>query len=234
MEETIQNQPITPVQPTQIIEQPKSQFNIFLSIILSALITGGLIYWWQSRVTQSTVSQLQSQIDNLQNQLSQSVVPQSTTQPTTTTVPSTSQAPDKTASWQTHADYTTAYSIKYPQGWRKVDFGKGSIGVGPSEVGEDVKWAVNVYDSSATSIEQLISEIGKQFPDRKEKREEVVLWAGGAKIKAIKVTVTTPQISDWLSETIIFEQEGKIFSIGNGAIKDSNFELFYNSFTRLG
>jgi len=233
MNETIQNQPITPIQPAPIIEQPKSQFNIFLSIILSAFITGGLVYWWQSRVTQSTVGQLQSQIDNLQNQLSQSTVPQPTS-PSTTSIPTPSQSSDKTATWQIHTDYMTAYSIKYPKGWRKVDFGKGSIGVGPADVGEDVKWVVNIYDSSATSIDNLISDIGKQFPDRKEKREEVVIWAGGAKIKAIKVTVTTPQISDWLSETVIFEQDGKIFSIGNGAQKDSNFELFYNSFTRLG
>lgn len=234
MEETTQNQPITPAQPPiQIIEHPKSQFSIFLSILLSALITGGLVYWWQSRVTESTTSQLQSQIDNLQNQLSQSAVPQPTS-PSASNAPTTSQSSEKTATWQTHTDYEIGYSIDFPKDWRKVDFGKGSIGVGPSDVGEDVKWVLNVYDSSATTIDTIISDMGKQFQDRKEKREEVVVWAGGAKIKAIKAVVTTPQVSDWLYELVIFERKGKIIAIGNGAIKDSDFELFYNSFLPLG
>jgi len=233
MEETIQNQPITPPTPIETAK-PKSQFGIFLAILLTAIVTGALVFWWQSRIYQSTITQLQSQIDSSQNQHSQasSTTTGVNTPPQPTTIPT--QSTDLTADWQNHTDYTNAFAIKYPKGWRKVDFGNGSIGVGPAEVGEDVKWAVNIYDPSATTIESIISDMGDQFDDRQEKREDVVIWAGGDNIKATKVTVTTSQYSDWQYEAVIFEHYGKIFSISNGAIIDSDFELFYNSFTRLG
>lgn len=238
MEETIQNSPITPQQP-----KPKSQLLVFISIFLAMLISGGVVYWWQSLVieknnqkNQTTIDQLQQQINNLQNQLSQTQsVP--TTGFDSSPTPSPGQKVGKTVDWQVHMDYSNAYSIKYPDGWGKIDFdfNSGGIGVGPGEVKEgewDTKWSVNIYNSSATTIEEVISDIGDQFEDRNEKRENVVIWAGN--IKAIKVTVTTSQYSDWYAETVIFEHYGKIFSISNGAIKDSNFELFYKSFSRMG
>ncbi|MFH2085943.1 MAG: hypothetical protein ABII21_04135 [bacterium] len=232
MEETIQNQPITQTLPTVPTEY-KSQLFTFISILVAVIVSGSAVYLWQSSVTRSTISQLQSQIDGLQNQLSQSQSPAPVAKPPASSAPSSTTSVDKTAGWQIHMDSTNAYSIKYPKGWRKVDFGKGSIGVGPADVGEDVKWALNVYDSSATTIDTIISDMGKQFSDRNEKREDIVIYAGGTNIKAIKVTVTTAQYRDWSYEAVIFESAGKIFSVNNGAIIDPNFELFYNSFTRL-
>lgn len=231
MEETNQNQPIT--QPIIAPVQPQSQLPIFISILVTALIVGGGTFLWQSMANRQNMSQLQAQISDLQNQLNQTSATISTPSSNQTVAPTPTATTDKTAGWQTHTDNTASYSIKYPKGWRKVDFGEGSVGVGPADVGEDVKWGVWVYDSSATSIDTIISEFGKQFADRKEKREEVVISAGGQNIKATKVTVTTPQLSDWYSVNIVFDHRGKIFSIGNGAVKDSDFDLFYNSFTRL-
>lgn len=231
MEETNQNQPIT--QPIAAPVQSQSQLPIFLSILVTALIVGGGTFSWQSKANQKNMSQLQAQISDLQNQLNQTSATFPTSSSNQAITPTPTATIDKTTSWQTHTDNTASYSIKYPKGWRKVDFGEGSVGVGPADVVEDVKWGVWVYDSSATSIDTIISEFGKQFADRKEKREEVVISAGGQNIKATKVTVTTPQLSDWYSVNIVFANRGKIFSIGNGAVKDSDFDLFYNSFTRL-
>lgn len=240
MEETIQNSPITPQQP-----KPKSQLFIFISIFLAMLVSGGGVYWWQSleikknnQETQVTIDQLQQQINDLQNQLSQTQSAP-TTEFYSSPTPSPKQEVDITANWQVHMDYSNAYSIKYPNGWGKVDFNfnLGGIAVGPGEVIEgkwDTKWSVNIYDNSTTTIEEMISDIGSQFEDRNEKRENVVISSGGENIKAVKVTVTTSEVSDWYSETVIFEHFGRIVSISNGAIKDSNFEFFYKSFSNLG
>jgi len=47
---------------------------------------------------------------------------------------------------------------------------------------------------------------------------------------AIKVIVTTSQNDDWYSESIVFEHQGTIFEIGNGAVLDNRFDAFYTSF----
>ena len=101
------------------------------------------------------------------------------------------------------------------------------VGVGPEEMGEDVQWGVRFFESSDTTIEQVIGDFGRQFgSDRREARECVYL----DNIAAIKVIVTTSQIDDWYSESIVFEHQGTIFEIGNGAVQDDRFEAFYMSF----
>ena len=76
----------------------------------------------------------------------------------------------------------------------------------------------------------MIGEIGDQFgSDRYETRENIVF----NNISALKVIVTTSQFPDWYSVSIIFEHNGEVFRISNGAIKDDKFDLFYKSFKFL-
>lgn len=133
----------------------------------------------------------------------------------------------KTIDWQIFIDSKAGYTIKYPSGWRKVDFENG-IGVGPQEIREDILWGLWFYDSSQKSKEEVISQIGKQFYEtgRFETRENIRF----NNIQALKIIVTPSQYPDWYSESIIIEHDGKLFHIGNGAIKDDKFELFYKSF----
>lgn len=130
--------------------------------------------------------------------------------------------------WVTYTDTKTGFSIEYPPNWRKVEFQNG-VGVGPPEIREDVKWAVNYYDKSESSKEKIISDVGSQFLDRKETRDNITI----NDLFALKVTITTNELQSWYEELIIIESESKIYSISNGAIKDSNFRSFYNSFRLL-
>lgn len=130
------------------------------------------------------------------------------------------------SNWQTYEDQERGFQFRYPDGWR-IEVFDSWVGVGPEEMGEDVQWGVRFFDNSGTTVEQVISDIGCQFwPDRTEVRECVYFDS----IAAIKVIVTTSQIEDWYSESVVFEYEGIIFEIGNGAVRDDRFEAFYTSF----
>ncbi len=133
----------------------------------------------------------------------------------------------KTIDWQIFIDSKVGYTIKYPSDWRRVDFENG-IGVAPQEIREDILWGLWFYDSSQKSKDEVISEIGRQFYEtgRFEERESIRL----NNIQALKIIVTPSQYPDWYSESIIVEHNGRVFRIGNGAIKDDKFELFYKSF----
>jgi len=87
--------------------------------------------------------------------------------------------------------------------------------------------AVRFFDSTDTTIERLIGDIGHQLESDRTEVRECVYLDGTA---AIKVTVTTGQLEDWYSESIIFEHQGTIFEIGNGAVRDDRFEAFTSSF----
>jgi parvulin-like peptidyl-prolyl isomerase len=132
----------------------------------------------------------------------------------------------KTFDWQIFIDSKTGYSVKYPDGWRKKDFENG-IGVGPQEIREDVLWGIWFYDSSQMSDDEIISKIGSQFELGRNVIRENIKFNN---IQGLKVVATTSQFSDWYSESIIIEHGGKIFHIGNGAVKDHEFKLFYRSF----
>jgi hypothetical protein len=131
-----------------------------------------------------------------------------------------------TSDWQVFRHQERGFQLSYPDGWRLEEHDNW-VGVGPEEMGEDVQWGVRFFDSSDTTIEQVIGDVGRQFgSDRTETRECVYL----DKIAAIKVIVTTSQNDDWYSESIVFEHQGIIFQIGNGAVLDNRFEAFYTSF----
>jgi hypothetical protein len=128
--------------------------------------------------------------------------------------------------WQVYGDDARGFQFGYPLGWR-VEVFDSWVGVGPAAMREDVQWGVRLFDSSDTTIEQVISDVGRQFgSDRTEARECVYLDG----MAAIKVIVTTSQIEDWYSESIVFEYQGTILEIGNGAVRDERFEAFYTSF----
>jgi hypothetical protein len=130
------------------------------------------------------------------------------------------------SSWQTYGDHERGFQFRYPEGWRLEVFDHG-VGVGPEEMGEDVQWGVWFLDSSDTTIERVIGDIGRQFgSDRAEVRECIALDGKAV----IKVLVTTSQIEGWHSESIVFEHQGTIFEIDNGAVQDERFEAFYASF----
>ncbi len=130
--------------------------------------------------------------------------------------------------WIQYTDETLGYTIMYPENFREVDFQGTGVGVGPQDMQEDILWLVRVYDSSEKSKEDVISETGSQFGDERSiTREEVSLLDG---VEGEKVIITTTELTDWYSETIIIEKDDQLYVISNGAIQDLSFDVFYKSF----
>jgi len=147
--------------------------------------------------------------------------------PTPIAIVTPSPTPDVTASWKTYTNTAVGFSVKYPSNWRLVgtETSTDMIGFGPSNVGQDIQWGINIY--SGKTADQIIAEMGKQFgTDRKVQQEQITVNG----LSATKVTVTTPSIPTWIFQQILITSGDKIIALSNGAIIDANFDNFYNSF----
>lgn len=217
--------PVAPVAiPQVVVEQPKP--NNFLLVLLSVLLFFAVsIAGFFAFQTQKLVSELR---------IVSTATPEPTIEPVATN--SAIATADPTANWKIYTDTKQRFSIKYPSTWRIIsgDF----FGTGPKEIGEDILWAVNYYDTSTNSVNKIIDDQGKQFSDRKQTTNKIKV--GG--LNASQIITTTSTMADWYLETIIFEDADTIFTVSNGAIKDSNlqkmigvpsgtaFKDFYTSF----
>jgi hypothetical protein len=92
---------------------------------------------------------------------------------------------------------------------------------------EDVQWGMRLFDSLDTTIEQVIADIGRQFGTSRSEARTCVYVDG---LAAIKATVITSEIEGWYAESVVFEYQGVIFEISNGAVRDERFRAFYASF----
>ena len=225
MEEQAQSQPV-PAKPPTIPPVSGKQTNrplIAIAILVFLLMAGGLVFLGYQNY------QLQSKIDTLL----QEKAGQTTPAPSSGLL--TSPSPEPTANWNTYSSQLYGFSIKYPktiskyQGeWEYKEFplqdGSVWIGFRPSSIGEDYIWGVNVYSNK--SVEQVIKEQGQQFSDRKESRQYITVNG----VSALLVTVTTNQYEEWVSKTVLIENNGKVYAIGNGAVEIPEFEPFYKSF----
>lgn len=148
---------------------------------------------------------------------------------------SNSQSTTNTSDWKTYENNKYNFSIKYPNtineikgNWKlseTVDTASKieSIGFGPSGLG-DYTWGIRIF--SENSIDEIINSIGAQFSDRKVTRENIKVNNNDA----ILVKVTTKEVPDWISKTILIEKNGTIYAIENGAREINEFETFYKSF----
>jgi hypothetical protein len=130
------------------------------------------------------------------------------------------------SNWQVYEGEEHGFQFRYPERWR-VEVFDSWVGVGPEEMGEDVQWGVRFFDSSDTTVEQVISDVGRQFGSGRTEARECV-YVGD--IAAIKLIVTASQIEDWHAESVVFEHQGTVFEITNGAVDDGRFQAFYDSF----
>ena len=160
-------------------------------------------------------------------------------QPTQTYTPpkiTTAQPGGTVSAWQTYRS-SYGFEIQYPPAWKIVNeagdgkagypgwvvsFGTGTFG----NQGYDGELFVFAYDKSSTNIEQYIKDMGKQFTDRQEKRENITING----VPALKVVVTTHSISTWDYEAVIVEQQNRFYVMHNGAVKRDSFTDFYKSF----
>lgn len=231
MEENLQNQEAVPIQPQISESGGKKWAKITLFIFVGLILLAGTFY---AGVKYSENKERQRLANLPVPTVRPSPFPSpEVPTPTPTTLP--------IAGWQEYKNDKYGFSIRYPQDWIVREYDSKSmkgvnmhgIGFGTVEsIPGGMIWGVDVYDiveDANEQIEDIIKEVGRQFSDRQEKRESITIKGR----PAIKVTVTTGQYKDWFSETVVFEGKNKIFSIGNGAVKDNRFENFYQSFTYI-
>lgn len=235
MEENLQNQETVPIQPQISESGGKKWAKITLFIFVGLILLAGTFY---AGVKYSENKGRQ----RLANFPTPTVRPSPFPSPETPTpTPTILEETSPIADWQEYKNDKYGFSIKYPQNWVVREYDSKSmkgvnmhgIGFGTVEsIPGGMIWGVSVYDIVGDTNEQIkdvIKEIGSQFSDRQEKRESITMKGR----PATKVTVTTGQYKDWFSETVVFEGKNKIFSIGNGAVKNNRFEDFYQSFTYI-
>lgn len=232
----IENQPIPPspvdpqVEVPELTPEKKGRSMLFMGLVFLFIVSLGFMGYFAYQNYQ------------LRQQVQQKLptpLPEATKQPE---IPTPTPAINPTASWETYTNTAAEFNIKHPPGWRKVET-ENWVGFGPQEVGEDVFWGVSFYDKSVKTILEIKDEVGKQFSDRKQTEETVILEG----LTATKVITTANEFEDWYSVTIIVESESKLYAIGNGAQTDTalnetllkrigneynlSFEDFYSSFS---
>jgi len=152
-------------QPNEPVQSSKNIWIIVIAIIVTALVTGGGVYSWQSLVLNSTEKSLQQQITFLENQISQ--LKQDLSQPVTeeqkkeennNIAKDDTTLPDTTSDSNNYTNSKYGYSIKYPSGWFNLPnygapdtnkyFSNKNVGA-PLEMGSDGIWiTIRISDNN--------------------------------------------------------------------------------------
>ena len=207
--------------------------NIVLVIALVVIVVGAGAYFLMTKKPSAPSTNSTTEFPTTQQNTNVG------TQPTQTNTPPKTTPAQPASTWQTYRS-SYGFEIQYPQGWKivneldskkvsypttillSVSFGTGTYG----NEGYDGEWFVFVRDKSSASVEGLIKDMGKQFSDRQEKRENITING----VSALKVIVTTPSTPSWVYEAVIVEKGNSIYFVHNGAIKNDLFDKFYSSF----
>jgi len=126
--------------------------------------------------------------------------------------------------WENYRNDKYKFGIQIPKEWVTKEY-ENNIYFGPqNSFSGGGFWGVSVYKiSESKKINEIISSTGMQFGDRKEQIININSFVK-------KIIVTTEEKSDWFSEKYIIYSKDYIYILGNGAIKNNKFEMFFGSF----
>lgn len=129
--------------------------------------------------------------------------------------------------WQRYINDEFLFVIDYPKTWAQVQIAPHAVGFRPPWMAENsVQWAVIVRDNELNTMEELITEMGTGFPEtRSETRQQIELNGKDA----WHVVVTTSERPTWRYEQLFIPHFNLLYVITNGAIENSDFDLFWRS-----
>lgn len=88
---------------------------VTISVLLTAMIIGLAVYFWQKSAREKAISGLEQKISSLEKQISAMKKVETIPQPTSLPVLSPTPTTDPIINWKTYVDDELKYSIKYPQ-----------------------------------------------------------------------------------------------------------------------
>jgi hypothetical protein len=160
----------------KIANSNKILLPLFLSILLSTLISGSIVYFWQKSIYEKKIEKIQQdkifleeQIATIKdNLLTPTIIPKSQTQPSPT------KLPDPTANWKGYTNTKLGFSVKYPKNWPEpqerilstradVEF-KGTMRI-----------SVGVFYDQEKQRELTYLEIAKQYANGKKEPQQITV-----------------------------------------------------------
>ena len=130
---------------------------------------------------------------------------------------------------KTFFDHGAGIEFAAPPVWETHEWSRYDISIIEPVPLSDGPWSIRYLEMTEDAIEDLIARTGRQFADRREQREDIVIDGR----EGVLVTVTTDEYLDWISQTVLIENNGKTLRVRNGSVGREPylkaFELFYNS-----
>lgn len=144
-----------PQQQMPVKSGMKTFWVVLISVLVSAILFGGGIYYWQSVKAKNDKEALNKQISSLQSQISDL----KKTAATSTSTATSTTASTITANWKTYTNPTFGYSIKYPTTWTEKQ--DNTLDASPTEAQKNM----NIEFSNGSTLmlrisTDYISEVG--------------------------------------------------------------------------
>ena len=131
--------------------------------------------------------------------------------------------------WQVYKNEEYGFEIKYPEDWRSADnphLENARLFLGKDDTGQGSSVREVLFNHKPDELEERIAQIGRDFTDRVEKRENVKFNG----IDGLLVTITSKKYEPWYCESLYFTKDDVLFSIATSVTLDKGFEQFYKTF----
>lgn len=105
------------VQTQQTGSREKLLVTVAISVLLTTMVAGSAVYFWQKSVNEKAINSLERKITSLEEQISTikkvETLPQSISSPSLSPTPTSPSEGDETANWKTFSS-DKGYQVKYP------------------------------------------------------------------------------------------------------------------------
>ena len=224
--------------------QPRNRILLvtLLAVVLSAAITGGIVYTVQSKQNNDTKTDLQAQVDSLKAQLAAlptvtptpvaTATPIPTATPAATATPVASPSPSLTADWKTYTSNDMGVSFKYPPTWK---VSTASTGTGGKQTAITVSSDDQTFFELSTTLADYDNQtIASQYATLVSINKVNKGYSAIPDKKEVRALVETPGASD---DNVFFATGKKVivFSTDTSATgyskNKNNYDLMVSSFS---